>query len=100
MIYKGFRASRLQRTGHRTSPGCWEAMTRSQVAAAMAAETGVSMPGAEGHMPKVRWGEGVCKPHGVCPRRGVLLTGVLRAASPAGPLQTSQAVSWLSRACV
>ena len=79
-------AHRQEAEQDQTSLGCWEAMTRSQVAAAMAAETGVSAPGADGHMPKVRWGEGVCRPQGVGPRMGVLLTGVLKAAKPAGPL--------------
>ena len=52
----------------------------------MAADTGVSMPGAEGQVPKVRWGEGVCRPQGVCPRAGVLRMGVFRFGRP--PLQT------------
>ena len=34
-----------------TLSGGWEAITRSQVAAAIAADTGVSMPGTDGHMP-------------------------------------------------
>ena len=83
----GISALRQEAEQDQTSLGCWEAMTRSQVAAAMAAETGVSAPGADGHMPKVRWGEGVCRPQGVGPRMGVLLTGVLKAAKPAGPLR-------------
>ena len=51
----------------------------------MAADTGVSMPGAEGQMPKLRWGEGVCRPRGV-PLLDAPLTGVCRE-----PLQQNMA---------
>ena len=64
----------------------------------MAADTGVSAPGADGHMPKVRWGEGVCRPQGGWPRMGVLLTGVLKAAKPAGPLHAGPSQLASSRA--